>query len=299
MLDLHALRLFRTVAQELNFRRAAERLGMSQPPLSRAIQDLERRIGARLLDRTTHRVSLTASGLLLLREADALLAQAEQTARCVRHATADESRRFTVGHTALAMHTCLPPVVSCLRERHPDVEFRFVELSTEDQLSALAQAEVDLGFIHRPAHAPELELHDLHSERMQLTLPQEHRLANSPRIELAEVAGETIIMHRRSEHPAIYDAILSSCARAGFTPRLRDLGPKESCLALVGAGYGIHFMAAGMGHARPPGLALLEVLDHAPTLVVAAALRADDGSMVANTVRDILAGGAGAPRERE
>lgn len=288
MMEVRELRCFNGVAETLSFRRAAERLNMSQPVVTKTVAQLEHRLGARLFDRTTRRVALTSAGVVLRREVEQLLAHFDKVQRDVRHTIGVQSGRFGVGVVPLAMQTMFPQIIRQFRDEHPDIDVDVAELATEAQVKALLSAELDVAFLLAPVSNPELDVHILHEERMRLAIPVDHphleRLENCE-IPLAAFANETFIIPPRVRNPGVHDEILRSCAIAGFRPRARDCHESDSCLGLVEAGLGVSFVASQMECDARPGIRIIELANPSPVLTVAVAWRRDDPSTFLQTIR--------------
>lgn len=216
-LILH-VQCFVAVAEELHFGRAAQRLGMAQPPLSQRIQRLERELGLRLFERTTRQVTITKGGTLLLEEARQLLACAD--------ALKATARRMQDGHSGL-LRAALPPdvsgetvaaVLTGFRDRHGGVELELHELSTAEQLAQLASHDLDVGLIHHPCDVSGLELGPVLRHDLGVLLPHDSPAARAETVALAALAGHELILFPRALAPAVYDDLLTTCARHGYTP---------------------------------------------------------------------------------
>ncbi|MGW5678864.1 LysR family transcriptional regulator [Streptomyces sp. NPDC003860] len=216
-LILH-VQCFVAVAEELHFGRAAQRLGMAQPPLSQRIQRLERELGVRLFERTTRQVTITKGGTLLLAEARQLLACAE--------ALKATARRVQDGHSGL-LRAALPPdvsgetvaaVLTGFRNRHEGLELELHELSTAEQLAKLASHELDVGLIHHPCDVSGLELGPVLRHDLGVLLPTDSPAARTETVALAALAGHELILFPRALAPAVYDDLLTTCARHGYAP---------------------------------------------------------------------------------
>ncbi len=277
-MDIKDLRCFIVLAEELNFRRAAEKLHMSQPPLTRLIGQLERELGITLFERTTRRVELTEAGQSLLREARGLILCADETARRIRHATSEASNRLRVGYVPLALYTVLPQFLDQCRKDFPELELDLRERTTDMQLSELCSAEIDIGFIYMPVYSNLLAVKSVYREPMKLAVPNSHPMANHSGVKLTDFASDVLIMHSRAENPAMYDDILRCCTVAGFSPRILQKADDQSCMALLMAGQGVHFIASGVECLEPNGLKHLAISGTAPTLELAIAWRQEDPS---------------------
>ncbi|EFL40273.1 LysR family transcriptional regulator, partial [Streptomyces griseoflavus Tu4000] len=212
------LECFVAVAEESHFGRAAARLGMAQPPLSQRIQRLERELGVRLFERTSRQVTITEAGRLLLAEARELLARSESFL-----ATA---RRVRDGETGL-LRAALPPdlsgetVAALLADfgrRHSGLELELHELPTAQQLARLAAHELDVGVVHHPCDVSGLELGPVLRRELGVLLPRSAGAAALAEVPLAALTGHDLILFPRASAPALYDDLLTTCARGGFTP---------------------------------------------------------------------------------
>ncbi|MEV1024764.1 LysR family transcriptional regulator [Streptomyces sp. NPDC050264] len=206
------------VAEESHFGRAAARLGMAQPPLSQRVQRLERELQVRLFDRTSRQVTITKAGMLLLPEARELLARSE--------ALRAAARRIRDGESGL-LRAALPPditggtvaaVLTGFQERNSGVELELHELSTAEQLARLAAHELDVGLIHHPCDVTGLELGPVLRRELGVLLPRSAPAAARAEVPLAALAGSDLILFPRSGAPALYDDLLTGCARGGYTP---------------------------------------------------------------------------------
>jgi DNA-binding transcriptional LysR family regulator len=276
-MELQELRCFLAVAEELNFNRAAERLHMTQPPLTRAIAKLEHRLGARLFARTTRRVSLTEAGSKLMKVAVPLLQHADEAARFVRHAVADRTRKLTVGSTVIGLFTVVPKILASFRKANPGIEVDVSELPTDSLIESLVRAEIDVGFILTPAAHPQLEMRPIFRDRMRLAVPADHPLVKRGRpASLQGFANETFILHARNENPSMYDELVRCCARAGFKPRVKEMTASQNCMGWVASGAGVHFVLAARDHPPARGVVVVDIEGSPPVFEVAVAWRKGD-----------------------
>ncbi|MCU8590641.1 MULTISPECIES: LysR family transcriptional regulator [Streptomyces] len=206
------------VAEESHFGRAAARLGMAQPPLSQRIQRLEKELGVRLFERTSRQVVITDAGTLLLTEARELLARAE--------ALRTAARRIRDGESGL-LRAALPPDISGetvaallagFRSRHAGLELELHELSTAQQLAGFAAHELDVGLIHHPCDVTGLELGPVLRRDLGVLLPRDAPQAGPDAVPLAALTGFDLVLFPRTDAPAVYDDLLTACARGGYTP---------------------------------------------------------------------------------
>ena len=289
-MEIKELRCFSRVAETLNFNRAAEQLNMSQPVVTKTIAQLEHKLGVKLFERTTRRVALTTAGIVLLREAEGLLEHVDKVQRDVRHAIAEESKRFAIGVTPLAMQTVFPSVIRTFREMHPEINVSIHDLPSEAQVKALLAAEIDAAFLLAPVVDEALEVREIHSEQMRLAVPSSHThlkmLGNSP-MPLSAFAGETFIIPPRSENPGVHDEIIRACAVSGFRPKVKDCTEGQTCLCLVEAGMGVSFVTNRIDCTTSDDMRIVDLEKPAPTLSVALVWRREDPSPLLKTVRQL------------
>ena len=240
MLDLFQLRCFVAVAQELHFGRAAERMNMTQPPLSRHIQLLEHAVGVLLLERTSRRVRLTAAGAVLYREAQDLLRHAERAAAAAQRTGTGAAGRVVVGYTAVTGWALIPAVLAAAGKTLPQIEIVLEEMVSSEQLDALAQDRIDLGLV-RPMHASAgLAYHRVMREPMVLAAPARHPLAKLDRVRLADMAGQPLIMYSPKASRYFHDKIRALFPATGPQPNyVHHIGQTHTIMALVRGGIGL------------------------------------------------------------
>lgn len=242
--DLRRLAAFVAVAEECHFRRAAERLHLTQPVLSRQIQQLEREVGVQLLTRTTRQVSLTDAGTVLLDDARRLLHEADMAVGRARRAASGDLGRLALGFVDSAAFTLLPRLLRRFAAHHPEVIIELRELSTERQLEAL-HGDVDVAVLREVDAAEGLEVRLLLRERLCAALPRDHRLAGEASLSLADLADEQFVLFPRHEVPRVYDHLIDLCQQAGFRPTERTHALQyTTLLALVATGYGVSLVPA-------------------------------------------------------
>ena len=253
-MELRHLRAFLAVAEELHFGRAAQRLHMSQPPLSQQVQRLERELGVELFRRNRRRVELTPAGSALVPEARRTLAAAERAAAVVASVAAGASGRLTLGFIGSTAHGVLPRLVRALREDAPDLEIALVEASTAQQIELLRLGQLDAGLVRPPILAAGIELEIVGVEPLRAVLPDDHPLAGRASVELSELAGEPFVLFPRSIGPGLYDQIVGLCRAAGFSPEVvYESAATSTMVAMVEAGVGVAVLPAsheGTGSAR-------------------------------------------------
>jgi DNA-binding transcriptional LysR family regulator len=242
-MDLRHLRYFVAVAEEGHITRAAERLGMQQPPLSQRIRALESELGVQLLRREPRGVALTEPGRALLADARAILAHVDHAVVTTRRTARGEQGRIAVGFTSSApFHPFVPRVIRAFRDAFPLVSLTLDESGTTDLVEALRHDTIDAAFVRTAVSNTEgLFVTRLLEESMLVALPRGHALARVKRpVPLKTLAAEIFVVYRRPSGPGLYDAIFAACHAAGFSPRVGQEAPRiVSTLNLVAAGLGI------------------------------------------------------------
>jgi DNA-binding transcriptional LysR family regulator len=283
-MELRHLRYFVAVAEELHFGRAAERLRIAQPPLSRQIRDLEREIGAPLFERVARGVELTAAGHAFLPEARLTLAQAERAQRSALRAAQGEAGRLRVGFVEAATWSgVLPEVLGFFRMHLPDIGLSLFEMEALQQADAFRDGRIDVGMLHSlPPDAERwLQAESVYSDPMVAALPAVHRLAGRTRIALADLAEEPWVLFPRPSAPVLYDALIARCRAAGFSPRVvQEAAGWHTVAGLVAAGVGAAFVPRSLALHERPGVAWPAVRDLAVELEMWAAWRRDRRSPV-------------------
>jgi DNA-binding transcriptional LysR family regulator len=263
-MELRQLRYFIAVAEERNITRAAERLGLQPPPLSRQIRAIEREIDAQLFRRKARGVELTDAGRAFLDNARAVLAQVDHTFETTRRTARGEQGRISVAYSStVAFHPLIPRVIREFREAFPLVTVTLMEGYPEHLIERMQNDQIDISFIRRLA--PKLAGVDialLHEESMLVALPSRHRLAqgdDGTALSLKVLAGETFILFGDPPHGDWLlrnSAFVAACHAAGFSPRVGQVVPYiSSRLNLIAAGFGIAVVAASLENVRIKGLA--------------------------------------------
>lgn len=239
-MELRHIRYFVAVAEELHFGHAAQRLRISQPPLSQQIKALEEEVGARLFERTKHRVRLTRAGEAMLVEAYRLLEQAERVRTTARRANAGLFAHLKIGCVPSAFFGILPPILDALHARHPEIGLSLSDYETGAAVTALLQGRLDVGFFRLDRVDGPLRLRPLMSEHFIAALPHRHALTRHKRIPLTSLAAEPLIIFSRHHSPRPHDAIIAACLKAGFSPNLEYQSDSiQSQIGLVACGLGI------------------------------------------------------------
>lgn len=256
-MEFRHLQYFVAVAEELHFRRAAERLHLAQPALSQQIARLEDELGMRLLERTKRHVSLTTAGAVLLDEARVLLERRERAIAATRRAAAGSTGRLAVGFVGPATYSVLPGLIEAFRRGHPAVDLSLHEHTTAEQLELLAARELDAGLVRLPTATEGLRLVEVLSEPICLALPETHPLAGPPDtpVDVAALADEGFIVVPRSREALVFDRIVALCQQEGFSPRVvQEAQQVHAIIGLVATGMGVALVPDSMRKLRRPGV---------------------------------------------
>jgi DNA-binding transcriptional LysR family regulator len=255
MADLEAIV---TLAETLHFGRAADRLHVSQPALSKRIRKLEGRIGGPLLTRRYRDVRLTEAGRLLAERGRQLLRESEDAVALSQRAARGEGGRLRVGFGIASILGLLPDVLLRFRRNHPGVQLQLRDMSTPEQIGALAAGDIDVGFVRLPITDDRLVVRPVLAERLVLAVGP--RSPWNPRVGLRSVATEPFIIVSRTRSASFYDHALGVCAAAGFTPRIvQEANELFTVLSLVGAGLGVSLVPRSAALMHLPGVRFREL----------------------------------------
>jgi len=261
-MELRHLRYFAEVAHTLNFRQAAEQLHVSRPALSMQVRDLEEELGVRLLDRNTARVELTAAGAVFLEDVTEILARVERARQRVREAAIEQSPRVIIGEMGPLTPSFLPTALRRFRQRFPEIEVSIVDVDKEEQIRALREGRLDVGFlIDIDLNLPEgFCSRPLLSSPIGLGVARDHRLAGRKSVRLDELMGEQFVVnsHRRAR---AHLAHTRECfEKQGLpTPRISSAESFEGLVAMVASQQGISLMPEILTENRPREIAFVPI----------------------------------------
>jgi DNA-binding transcriptional LysR family regulator len=251
MLEISQLRCFVAVAEELHFGRAAARVFMTQPPLSRQIQLLENALGAQLLERDSRNVRLTATGQRFYTYAVSILRLAEDASVVAKRSGSGELGRVTVGFSALLGYAVIPNLISALQQTFPDIEITLKEMVSSQQVDALGSKTIDLAFIRPIGVEHPFQYYLVTREPMMLALPASHPLAEKSSIELNDLEQQRLIMYSHTEGKYFYDMVIGLFGTSGVNPRyVQYIGQTHTIMALVRAGLGMAIVPESAMHLR-------------------------------------------------
>lgn len=218
--DLRRLQYFVAVARERNFTRAAERLHVAQPALSRQVRLLEQELGVELLHRTTHSFELTEAGEFLLERGPVLLGAADELWRNVRTYGTGEHGDVVIAYGGSASYETAPRLVQALTERHPRIALTAAVKSVDEIAAGLRDGSIGLGLVRCASASADLEMRTVRLERQGLLIRRDHRLASRDAVSIGDVADDPLLLHPRDANPGHYDAVLGLCREQGFEPRV-------------------------------------------------------------------------------
>lgn len=271
------LRYFIALAESLHFGRAADRLHLTQPALSKQIASLEKELGVQLLIRTKRSVTLTPAGQIFLHQAQQLLAQTEMAIQITQRTARGEIGQLSLGFTKTATHTLLPQWIRRFRQGYPEVQISMLELSTEAQVNALNEGRIDLAFLHPPIDERGLQVQPIFEEEFGAILPVDHPLldhADRGSLPIGALADYPLIIHPRHEGPILYDAFIRTCQQAGFEPQIvQESISLQTRICLVASGLGITFTSASLRSIIGDQVCYLSLQDCPLRLAFAAAWR--------------------------
>ena len=256
-MDLRQLRCFIAVAEELHFGRAAERLGLAPPALSRQISALEDELGVSLLTRTTRQVALTRAGLIMLEEAKAILVRMERASRSVREASLASSKVLRVGAIDAASSSFVPEALVTFRSRHPGIEIKFVEAMTAPLVQMLEAGKLDLALLRPPRKPTDCAFEVLRVERPIVVLSENHPLAAREHLNMQDLVGERFVVPSKLIRPFAYDLVMAYFESVGAVPNVTiEATEKPAMMSAVAAGLGMALAPDWVSRLSFPGVTM-------------------------------------------
>jgi DNA-binding transcriptional LysR family regulator len=280
-MELRHLRYFLAVADELSFTRAAERVGIAQPPFSQQIQALEEEIGVRLVDRTPRRVALTEAGTVFAERVRSILSRIGEAVVVTQRVGRGLSGQICVGFTESGcFHPAVTQTLLKFRQTYSDLHVTLKESSSTSLVAMIREGTVDAAFIRPPFAADEVVAHaPLLMENMVAAVPKGHRLASRKATALSDLSEEVFVFYHRRVRPGLTDAVIAACERSGFHPRLGQEAPQlTSTLNLVAAGLGVSIVPESLRHLRTSDIAYLRLTGDAPQAALGLASRVGERS---------------------
>ncbi|MDR5828023.1 LysR family transcriptional regulator [Caballeronia sp. LP006] len=275
-MELRHIRYFLAVAEELNVTRAAERLGIGQPPLSQQIHALEDEIGVRLFRRTGHGVVLTEAGEAFAADARRILNDTRIAVENAQSAGRGEMGQLNIGFTgSAAFNPVVSQLIRAYRQAFPNVTLTLAEGNTAQLLAYLDAGTVDVAFVRLGSQSPVgVEFHHIAVEPMRVVLPVTHRLAKKKKIALSALAEDPFVMLPRVASPTLHDVIVGACREAGFEPVAGQQAPQlSSVVNLVAAEFGVSLVPASVCQIQVEGVVYADMTGKAVSIRLALASR--------------------------
>lgn len=284
-LELRHLRYFVAVAEALNLSRAARQLHLSQPPLTRQIQQLEALVGAPLFTRSSRGMELTEAGRVLLAESRGLLAFASQAVERTRSVAEGKVGRLDIAGFGSLMLDAVPQFLARFRAAHPRIELVLQTLNRPEQVAALRQGRIAAAFIRRGNDPPDIATEPFMREELVAAVPAWHALARRKRLSLADLVAVPLVVQGSGPRPNFTDTLLAMFASAKLRPRVaQNVGDSITAVAVVAGGFGAALVPRSASHLQLPGVVFLPVQDVASGVAdLVCIYRADDPSAVLQT----------------
>lgn len=246
-MELRHLLYFRTVAEQLHFRKAAAILFMSQPPLSRQIKELEEELGAQLFARDNKRVILTDAGQYFKEQVDAIFVKLEESKTIVRQIHLSESGELKIGYISSVYEQQLAEILKAMREVFPYIKTRLYEVPTIKQVEALEQGKLDVGILRAPVHSEKLKLHSLFFDPFTVVLPSAKKNFTDQEALADFIKESPFIFFNKEYAPHYYDKLVEICERLGFKPNIiHEANNVHSIVQLVEAGLGVSILPSSL-----------------------------------------------------
>jgi DNA-binding transcriptional LysR family regulator len=294
-MELRHLRYFVAVAEELNFRKAAERLRVAQPALSSQIKDLEADLGVRLLDRDTGGVRLTDAGAAFLTEVRAILAHAQQAVKVAREAAKGRRGRLTIGYFAAIFMGLMPGSLKAFREKYPDVEVELVEMPITDQLAALESGTINIGFLVAGGVPvpPSLDHVEVARAPIRVVMARGHRLARAKQISLAQLQDEHLLCFTAKRgYASVHREIMqrSFAARGMKIKSIQQIDGADAFSATLASGLGVSLVAESGTLAQSAEMVMRPLKETGPDLLLGlvALWRRDQNSQLTANFIDVM-----------
>ncbi len=286
-MDLRHLRYFVAVAEEGNFGRAARRLHMAQPPLSRQIKALEEELGVPLFVRAPRGIELTPAGRALLAHARPVFESVDRAVLEAQRANRGETGRLVVAYSASLAYSGIVESLRAFRVKAPGVELTLRELPPKDQMDALREGTVDVGFPRAPLAEPGIVTEVVRREPLAVILPEDHPLSHKKRVSLSSLADEPFVMFPRARSPGFFDHLMALFREHGFVPRIVQEGALFDITSLVAAGFGVSVLPASVRRVQGDRLVVRPIVGE-PYVELLVAWRSRSEDPVLRTFLDVV-----------
>ncbi|NTG45450.1 LysR family transcriptional regulator [Rhizobium rhizogenes] len=289
-MELRQLRYFLAVARERNFSRAAEILHIAQPPLSRQIQQLEDELGVLLIDRSSRPLYLTEAGRFLYEQAAQIIARTEHVREQTRKIGLSKRERYIIGCVGSTLYGGTPDLVRRMRERWPDLDIEIREMMSTEQVTALKERQIDLGFGRVRFNDREVERLTLREERLVVAFPKGHpkSTAKDP-IMLSELQGESLIVYPSTPRPSFADEILNLFGELsiGFA-HVEEVREIQTALGMVAAGTGVCVIPAASQRQRPDDVCYRMIADEQATSPIIMSYRSNEANGRIEQIKQLI-----------
>ncbi|MCP4725907.1 MAG: LysR family transcriptional regulator [bacterium] len=264
-MELRHLKYFLVLADELHFGRAAKRLFIAQPPLSRQIKNLEEELGVTLFERTKKKVRLTPYGEYLREESQKIITQVDLIKNRLNLMNKGTIGHITIGYIGSVMHSLLPKTLVNLNREYPNINTTLMEIGNDEQVDAIRKGSIDIGFMRTPFDTPDLKTEIIYSDTFSLILPNNHPLVKSKNLSLKDLADEPFISFSRScGGSELLNALMRLCSRAGFMPKtVHESSQINSIIRLVECNLGYAIVTTSVKSGYNLNVKFFE-LDHYP-----------------------------------
>lgn len=280
-MDIRQLTYIVAVAEELSFTRAAARLRIAQPPLSKQVRTVEQELGVSLFFRTKRVVRLTGAGKVFVFRAKRLLQELQELKQATQRAGRGEAGRIVIGFVGSVAFHFFPRALRAYRAAVPDVDIELVELKNRPMMDALRDGKVDVAFMRPFFEDENIAMHPVLEERLVAVLPAAHRLAGRQRISICDLAKEPFVTATPSPAPSFYAFIMGICERTGFQPKVvQEATDIQNVVGLVAAGMGVSIVPDSIKRLRIEGVKYCDLHDVKESGRVVVAWRRDDRSEV-------------------
>lgn len=288
-LELRQIRYFIAVAEELSFVRGAARIGISQPPLSRQIANLEIELGTRLFDRSKHGVAMTDAGRVFYSEVRRTLVSLDSAVKATLRAAKGQVGSLSLGFGGSAAYTFTPNLLRRFRQVFPGVELSLHNLPMTSQLEALNDKRIDIGFLVLPVRDEGVATELLLRDPLTVALPSDHPLCKHKRVSLSALAPYDFVVFPRTGGLGFYSKVMELCTKAGFTPNIvQEMAPMESLIGLVGAGVGVSIVPSVARKLRIEEIEYRPISERYAVVDFVMAWREDDTSAVVRAFVDLV-----------
>ncbi|MEB3219057.1 MAG: LysR family transcriptional regulator [Nostocales cyanobacterium 94392] len=288
-MELRHLRYFVTLAEELHFGRAAERLHIAQPPLSQQIRQLETELGFDLFHRTKRKVELSEAGEVFLIHVQQIFRQLEQAILLGRQTSRGEIGQLVVGFVSSAAYNIFPDILRNFRNHVSNINLELHELTTNEQLSWLQSGRIDVAFVRPPVDTNTYSSKIVFQESLAIALPENHPCASFDRVSLQSFAKESFILFPRFLAPGLYDLIISFCQQVGFSPRVtQEAIQMQTIVSLVAAHIGVAIVPESLQNLQRTGVVYKSFVEETPQVSIAMIWRKNDLSPILGKFLEII-----------